>query len=54
VVEPELVHPLGDLVRLHEAAGIELRVVPHLRTLWDDVIKSTLEFSGMRLANAAA
>jgi hypothetical protein len=53
VVEPEEVCSLGDLVLLHEDAAIELRVVAHLRTLWDDVVASTLEFSGMRLANAA-
>ena len=41
----------GDLVELHRYAGIELRVVPKLLELWDDVIASTLEFSGMRLRN---
>ena len=52
-VETLEVQPLGDLVRLHRDAGIELRVVPRLLELWDDVIASTLEFSGIRLRNAA-
>jgi hypothetical protein len=51
-VEPLEVRRLGDPVELHEAAGIELRVAPGLLELWDEVIGSTLEFSGMRLANA--
>jgi hypothetical protein len=50
--EPLEVQRLGDLVELHRAAGIELRVVPRLLDLWADVIASTLEFSGMRLRNA--
>jgi hypothetical protein len=51
-VEPLEMQRLGDLVELHRAARIELRVVPRLRDLWHDVIASTLEFSGMRLRNA--
>jgi hypothetical protein len=51
-VEPLEVEPLGDLVALHEEAGIELRVLPNLWPLWNDVVRSTLEFSGMRLRNA--
>ena len=51
-VEPEEVEPLGDLVVRHERAAIELRVLPNLWPLWDDVVASTLEFSGMRLRNA--
>jgi uncharacterized protein DUF6886 len=51
-VEPLELQPFGDLVELHRDAGIELRVVPTLLELWDDVIASTLEFSGMRLRNA--
>ena len=43
---------LGDLVARHEQAGIELRVVPNLWLLWDRVVSSTLEFSGIRLRNA--
>src|SRR5262249_58845012 len=51
-VEPLAVHRLGDPVELHRAAGIALRVVPRLLELWDDVIASTLEFSGIRLRYA--
>ena len=51
-VEPLDMHPLGDLVALHDTAEIELRVVPNLWLLWNDVAASTLEFSGMRLRNA--
>jgi len=53
-VEPLDARPLGDLVGLHEDAGIELRVLPNLWPLWNDVVASTLEFSGMRLRNAQA
>jgi hypothetical protein len=51
-VEPLELQRLGDLVELHSDAGIELRIVPRLLELWDKVIASTLEFSGMRLRNA--
>ncbi len=44
--------PVGDLLRLHEEAGIQLRVLPNLWSFWDNVIASTLEFSGIRLRNA--
>ena len=43
---------LGDLIARHDDAGIELRVLPNLWPLWNDVVASTLEFSGMRLRNA--
>jgi hypothetical protein len=43
---------LGDLVRRHESAAIELRAVENVWPLWDRVAASTLEFSGMRLRNA--
>jgi hypothetical protein len=43
---------VGDLLRLHEEAGIELRVLPTLWPFWDAVIRSTLGFSGIRLRNA--
>lgn len=42
----------GDLLTLHEEAGIQLRVLPKLWTFWDAVIGSSLGFSGIRLANA--
>ena len=51
-VEPLEVQLLGDLVGLHDAAGIDLRVLPNLWPLWNEVVGSTLEFSGMRLRNA--
>ena len=43
---------LGDLLELHAGAGIELRVAPGLLALWDAVVASTLDFSGIRLRNA--
>ncbi|MDI1466011.1 hypothetical protein QEZ54_34050 [Catellatospora sp. KI3] len=44
--------PVGDLLELHEQAGIQLRVLPNLWPLWNGVITSTMEFSGIRLAAA--
>ncbi len=44
--------PVGDLLRCHEEAGIQLRVLPNLWSFWDAVITSTLGFSGIRLGNA--
>jgi len=44
--------PVGDLLRLHEQAVIQLRVLPELHEFWDSVITSTLGFSGIRLRNA--
>ena len=43
---------IGDLVARHAAAGIALRTTDDLWPLWDEVVGSTLEFSGMRLRNA--
>jgi uncharacterized protein DUF6886 len=43
---------IDDLVQRHSDAGIELRVVNDLWPLWDRVVSSTLEFSGIRLRNA--
>ena len=51
-VEPLELVEVGDLLGCHARAGIELRVVRALRPLWQLVIASTLEFSGMRLRNA--
>ncbi|MGH3739764.1 MAG: DUF6886 family protein [Micromonosporaceae bacterium] len=45
--------PAGDLLALHQAAGIQLRVLDNLWPFWDAVVSSTLEFSGIRLRNAA-
>ena len=50
-VEPAEVVELGDLFERHAAAGIELRIVPDLAAVWERVIESTLEYSGIRLRN---
>jgi hypothetical protein len=50
-VEPLEVRELDDLPLVHADAGIELRIVPDLSALWERVISSTLEFSGIRLRN---
>ncbi|MDQ3822669.1 MAG: hypothetical protein M3321_05455 [Actinomycetota bacterium] len=52
-VEPLELVELGDLLRRHADAGVELRIVPNLAALWSRVIASTLEFSGIRLRNAS-
>lgn len=44
--------PVGDLLVVHEAAGIQLRVLADLRPFWAAVAASTLVFSGIRLRNA--
>jgi hypothetical protein len=51
VVPLELVK-LGDLLARHADAGNELRIAPALYPLWDDVIETTLDYSGIRLRNA--
>jgi hypothetical protein len=43
---------LGDLLARHADAGVELRIAPALYPLWDRVIETTLDFSGIRLRNA--
>jgi hypothetical protein len=55
-VSRETVHPLelvelGDLLARHAEAGNELRISPALYPLWDKVIETTLDFSGIRLRN---
>jgi hypothetical protein len=58
VVATELVEPLGppepvrDLLSLHQAAGIQLRLLDNLWAFWDEVAASTLSYSGIRLRNA--
>ncbi|MGK5679177.1 DUF6886 family protein [Actinoplanes sp. URMC 104] len=47
--EPE---PVGDLFAHHAEAGIQLRVLDNLWPFWDEVVASTLGFSGIRLRNA--
>ncbi|HLT62367.1 MAG TPA: hypothetical protein VK020_14305 [Microlunatus sp.] len=44
--------PVGDLLALHERAGIQLRLLARLHDFWSVVITSTLGFSGIRLRNA--
>nr|WP_228539778.1 DUF6886 family protein [Nocardia sp. XZ_19_385] len=44
--------PVGDLVHLHEQAGIQLRVLPNLWPFWDAVTASSLGFSGIRMRQA--
>jgi len=44
--------PVGDLLALHEEAGIELRVMRNLWAFVDTAAASTLGFSGIRLGNA--
>jgi hypothetical protein len=51
-VTPVSVEAMPDLLTALAGAGVELRVTPSLVTLWQRVIKSTLEFSGTRLRNA--
>ena len=51
-VEPLDLVGLGDLVERHEASGIALRSVPNLWPIWNRVVASRLEFSGIRLHNA--
>jgi hypothetical protein len=45
--------PVGDLLALHEAAGIQLRLMPDLLAFMDEVVASSLAFSGIRLRYAA-
>jgi hypothetical protein len=44
--------PVGDLLRCHAEAGIQLRVLDNLWSFWDNVIVSSVCFSGIRLRNA--
>ena len=50
-VEPLEMIELGDPLDRHAAAGVELRIVPDLCFVWQQVIESSLEFSGIRLRN---
>ncbi len=43
---------VGDLLDLHEQAGIELRLLPELWPFWDRATTGSLAFSGIRLRNA--
>lgn len=44
--------PVGDLLRCHAEAGIQLRLLDNLWPFWDAVTRSTVGFSGIRLRNA--
>jgi hypothetical protein len=44
--------PVGDLMRWHAEAGIQLRLLDNLWAFWDEVVPSTLGFSGIRMRNA--
>jgi hypothetical protein len=50
-VEPLEMVELGNLLEKHAEASIELRIVPKLLPIWQHVIASTVEFSGIRLRN---
>nr|WP_240772000.1 DUF6886 family protein [Nocardia sp. CS682] len=43
---------VGDLLKLHEEAGIQLRILPNLWDFWDAATASSLGFSGIRLPAA--
>ena len=44
--------PVGNLIDCHAAAGIQLRLLDNLWPFWDEVVESTVGFSGIRLRNA--
>jgi hypothetical protein len=44
--------PVGDLFRLHDESGIQLRVLSSLPAFWEAVTISTVGYSGIRLRNA--
>jgi hypothetical protein len=52
VVEPVDVVALDDLLALHAAADVELRITPKLGTLMDRILASGLPFSFVRLRDA--
>ena len=43
---------VDDLIGRHAVAGIELRITPSVWPFWERVARSTVEFSGCRLANS--
>jgi Family of unknown function (DUF6886) len=51
-VVPVAVRPLGDLIQMHADEGIELRIVPTLWPLHDQVVAGPWEFSIVRMRNA--
>jgi hypothetical protein len=53
-VEPLERVDFGDLVVRHESAGIQLLTEAELVGFWDDVVASSLGYSGIRLRNAVS
>ena len=53
-VEPLEMVTIDDLIARHAAADIPLRSEANLWPLWDQVVASTLEYSGIRLRYAEA
>jgi hypothetical protein len=53
-VEPLEVVELADLPALHVDRAIAFRVVGDLQAVWDDVVASTVAFSGIRLRNLSS
>ncbi|MBI4884236.1 MAG: hypothetical protein HY826_09300 [Actinobacteria bacterium] len=53
-IEPLSVEPVGDLLKRHVDAGIELRIVPSLWPLHDLAKSNQWDFSLVRMANASA
>ena len=51
-IEPLEMITTGDLIARHAAAGIPLRSEANLWPLWEEVVASSLEYSGIRLRNA--
>jgi hypothetical protein len=51
-VDPLELVVIDDLIGRHATAQITLRTAHNVWPLWDQVVSSTLEFSGMRLHNA--
>jgi len=52
-IVPEAVTTLGDLPRAIREAGADFRTLDNLWTLHDAVARSTLQFSMIRMRNAA-
>lgn len=51
-IVPIAVEPVGDLLGLHAAAGIELRLVPDLWPIHDLAVSDRWDFSIVRMRNA--
>lgn len=52
-VQPLVVEPIGNLLALHAAADIELRICPSLWPIYDLAVSDEWEFSIVRMRNAA-